>query len=129
MSLSWRGGSCEASGRDGQWGIGVSPTAVLLCPPLCVAGQILSHKLTESSETLVKMKNIQQKCFGHWAIEYLGSSSEASHLASKNSSNKYFADFFMFWGKNKQTSISINKLLLMETTLQENVYPAITEQH
>lgn len=81
-----------------RWAVGYwsspscsTPLLSLVCSRVAFVTQ-----LTESSETLVKIKNFQRKCFGHWAIEYLVSSSEASHLASKNSSNKYFTELFMF---------------------------------
>lgn len=51
--------------------------------------QVLSHKLTKSSGTLIKI-NIKQKCFSDWTIKYSRSFSEVSYPVSK-----YFSQNFV----------------------------------
>lgn len=77
--------------------------------------QVLSHKLTKSSGTLIKI-NIKQKCFSDWTIKYSRSFSEVSYPVSKI----FFTEFCMLQGKTPQ--IFMNQLLCWRKPLYKKIF-------
>lgn len=63
--------------------------------------KVLSHKLTESSGTLIKINN-KQKCFSHWTIKCSRWLSEVSYSVSKSSWISISQNFVCSRGKTPQ---------------------------